>query len=775
MSSYCMRVSAIVLIAAASMAANEKPVRFRVAPNHPSGLWPWAVATGDVNGDGLIDFVTADIDVQESGVPAKATISFNNGDGTFSTARYSVGEAPRGVALADFNHDGRLDIVTSDTWNDRAAVLLSKADGTYAAAKFVASTWTAQTVRTADFNNDGWEDFAIAGEVSNQIRVHRNNAAGGFVNGGTLNTGNGGVTIAVGDLNRDGWTDVVAADDRVLVYRNQGNGTFAAAVSYPTSAYAMSDLVVADFDGDNWPDVAGTAGAIHLLRNNGDGTLGAETTYDNGSWMMTAADLNADGYPDIAGGNYLANSVSVLFADGAGGFRPQVNWGGSDQLRCVGAGDFDGDGLVDLIAPSADSHQMQATLFINAGDETFVARRDYPLIDSATGVALADFDGDGYLDATIPVYRANQNVLGFLYGVGDGTFESPVYTPHWGNMQPTGVTVADFNRDGRPDVAASVFSPGNGVLVFYNLGNRSFSAPDFWGAGGNPSAVAAADLDGDAWDDLVVVNGSQLDNTITVLFNNQDGFFVNSTFYDVGLRPGGAAIGDWDGDGDNDVVVTNSTNAVNLMYNDGFGNLSRVDRAVGAAQGTPKLVDMDADGFFDLVLATGVVTLMRNDHQGGFSGPEFSTTFASSVAVADFDADGDADVIGSYPVLSQVYVAINDGAGILTDQAEFFEAGYGCYRLNAGDLDGDGLPELLTANFEARSISVLRNITRLVGDLNCDGSTNGFDVDAFVLALTDPAAYAAAYPNCDIRSGDVNADGTVNGFDVDPFVGLLGG
>jgi len=61
------------------------------------------------------------------------------------------------------------------------------------------------------------------------------------------------------------------------------------------------------------------------------------------------------------------------------------------------------------------------------------------------------------------------------------------------------------------------------------------------------------------------------------------------------------------------------------------------------------------------------------------------------------------------------------------------------------------------------------------GDLNCDGAINAFDIDPFTLALTDPAGYAAAYPNCDIDLADINADGQVNAFDIDPFVDLLTG
>ena len=62
-----------------------------------------------------------------------------------------------------------------------------------------------------------------------------------------------------------------------------------------------------------------------------------------------------------------------------------------------------------------------------------------------------------------------------------------------------------------------------------------------------------------------------------------------------------------------------------------------------------------------------------------------------------------------------------------------------------------------------------------LGDLNCDGEVNAFDIDPFVLALTKPAGYAAAWANCDITNADINGDGVVNAFDIDPFVDLLTG
>jgi hypothetical protein len=73
------------------------------------------------------------------------------------------------------------------------------------------------------------------------------------------------------------------------------------------------------------------------------------------------------------------------------------------------------------------------------------------------------------------------------------------------------------------------------------------------------------------------------------------------------------------------------------------------------------------------------------------------------------------------------------------------------------------------------TVSAFRVDVARPGDLNCDEVVNPFDIDPFILALTDPAGYQAAFPNCDILTADCNADGLVNAFDIDPFIALLTG
>ena len=709
-----MKCLAMLIVFAAVPPLSAQGVRFRAAPNEGAGLWAWSVAAADLDHDGDVDYVTADLELQEG--PAFASVMLNQGRGNFAEpARYAVGEAPRCVVLADFSGDGYADMAVSDTWNSRVSILKNRGNGTFFPRVNYATTWTAYDLATGDFNADGHVDLAVAGEADTVIKVMRNNGSGGFATANTLSLGSTGCTIAAGDVNRDGRLDIVAADGSSLgvkVFRNLGT-SFAPRVLYPVSNGYFSDVELADFDRDGWLDIALNGSDSWMLRNDGAGGFLAPVNIGSSDgWELEVGDFDGDGWPDLASGNYLTNAVSILSNDGAGGFKPRVDWGTTDQPRSIAVADLDGDGRLDIVAASADSAARRATILKNLGGGKFRARRDYPLVGSVNDVVLGDMDNDGVEDAVTAIYVPNLNRLGLLFGKGDETFEEPRYTEHWGNMQPTGLALGDLDLDGWLDVAVSVFSPGNAVLVLRNQHDRTLAAPAAHAAGGNPSDVAIGDLNGDAWPDIVASNGSTLDNSIHVFLGGGNGTFAPGIRLDVGYAPNSLAIGDWDRDGDEDVLVTNATVSVNLMVNDGQGALTRVDHFIGTSQTTPEFSDVDGDGWLDVVFTTGWVTLLRNARNGGFGPPEVSNTPAGGTVVADFDRDGLLDAAG---IASEMYIGLGDGSGDFLDTGRTWEVGYHAGRMAAGDLDHDGFPELLTANVTAGSVTVLWNRTGAPG------------------------------------------------------------
>jgi hypothetical protein len=110
-----------------------------------------------------------------------------------------------------------------------------------------------------------------------------------------------------------------------------------------------------------------------------------------------------------------------------------------------------------------------------------------------------------------------------------------------------------------------------------------------------------------------------------------------------------------------------------------------------------------------------------------------------------------------------------DGGGDLWSAGGAFELAGTIGQPDAGYMSG-GVYELLGGFWAGVGLEEAR-----LGDLNCDGAVNVFDIDPFVLALTDPESYALAYPDCDYMLADINGDGLVNVFDIDPFVALLVG
>ena len=198
------------------MTAAAAPVNFLVAPEAETGLAPQRVAAGDVNGDGLIDVVTADIDLQEEGQPGHVSVLINNGNRTFAApVRYPVGESPRAVELGDFNGDGYLDIAVTGSASDIVSVLINNGDGTFRPQRSYPAAHGAHDIAIADFNGDGALDLAVSGYNDYFVWILLNAGDGTFVPGGMVYNG-AFCTVAAGDVNGDGRPDLVMADGASL-------------------------------------------------------------------------------------------------------------------------------------------------------------------------------------------------------------------------------------------------------------------------------------------------------------------------------------------------------------------------------------------------------------------------------------------------------------------------------------------------------------------------------------------------------------------------------
>jgi hypothetical protein len=314
-----------------------------------------------------------------------------------------------------------------------------------------------------------------------------------------------------------------------------------------------------DFNGDGIPDVVtvnqgatGVTGSVSVLLSNGDGTFQpARTTatpnYPYGQNALAVGDFDRDGKLD------LATSENVLLGRGDGTFVNAV----PDSFGVaypIATGDMDGDSKLDLVATRVDQSNggTYVQVLWGRGDGTFSPgyTNEYGSSD-ANSLALADFDGDHKLDLVVGGYIATWVLL----GNGDGSFQEPRDL----GLLASSLTVADFNADGKPDLATTWDS----VSVLLGNGDGSFqTARSFTAAGGS---VTAADVNGDRALDLVLGSGN-------VLLGTGDGNFgppITTATTGVDL-----AVADFNVDGrpDEALTHTNRSTSVTVLFNDGIWN-----------------------------------------------------------------------------------------------------------------------------------------------------------------------------------------------------------
>jgi hypothetical protein len=340
-------------------------------------------------------------------------------------------------------------------------------------------------------------------------------------------------------------------------------------------------VAAADFNGDGILDlVTADSGAdtVTILLGGADGTFTQTTqspvaTGNAPSWL-TISDLNSDGKLDLAVTNYNSSTVTILLGNGDGTFTPAANSPvtvGRAPLS-VAVGDFSGDGIPDLATANVVDNTV--TILLGNGDGTFAQAADSPrkvVGSSPSSVAVADFNRDGKLDLVVAVVGPNN--VSILLGNGDGTFTEAANSPVHVGLTPYSIAVADFNADGIPDLVTANDAVVNGnpgtVTILLGAGDGGFTEAS--GSpipvGLNPLIVAGGDFNADGKVDLAVTNES--DNSVAILLGNGDGTFTAapSIHTPPGLSPLGVTAADFDGDGVDDLAVTDtdSLNGNSLM------------------------------------------------------------------------------------------------------------------------------------------------------------------------------------------------------------------
>jgi len=343
----------------------------------------------------------------------------------------------------------------------------------------------------------------------------------------------------------------------------------------------------------------------------GHGIFEDDSVYAVGGepYSVVAADLDGDGYIDLATVEEATESVSVLLNNGDGSFLLDQSYPAGASPRSVFAGDLDRDGNLDLV--TANDGSSDVSVLLNNGDGTFTPDSVYSVGPEPQSVCAADLNGDGHLDLATADYAADQ--VSILLNIGDGTFASDsVYSVGGG---PVSVCAADLDGDGDLDLAAADFD-SNRVSVLLNNRDGTFGFCTDYAAGDHPYSVLTADLDGDS--DLELAASNTLSNDVYVLLGNGDGTFAFGSVCPVGDYPVSMTAGDFDGDGDADLATANAVSTdISILLNDGDATFAP-HSVYPAGLWTASVTTADFDGDTDLDLAVanyvaGSISILVNE------------------------------------------------------------------------------------------------------------------------------------------------------------------
>jgi hypothetical protein len=533
---------------------------------------PYALASGDFNGDGLSDVVVSTIEAYLSGsgygTQLKLLLGTSGVGPVLAPAgSFKTNDIATDVAVTDLNGDGQLDVIAHYT-----------AHATY---------------------NDNVDDvLTLLGTGTGQLQSPARYARGGS----TDDRGNvffdSANSLALGDLNGDGVSDVISVNYAgyggnnfsVFVANHDTAGTLLAAPEIAT-ANRNTSITMADLNNDGQLDLIWIAtpttthaAEVYVALGNGDGTFAAPRAFDAGQphWLghlyqLIAADFNKDGKLDvfvgqIAKNNGSSGNISVLLGNGDGTLGAALpNALTNRNTERWAAADMNNDGILDLVDTANSGPGTEVAL--GNGDGTFGVSTNIARL-AGNDLKVADVNGDGVNDIVV----CTSNQVNVLMGAVSGGQWSPSanFQTALAHTRGDSLAVGDFDGDGKLDVAvsgnryiSSSFSLLPATQALKGKGDGTFSPLSTATVGMLPSETFAMDVNADGVLDLVVFNENSHD--ISILLGNGDGTFQPQQQWGVGSGEklaGGLAVGSIRGNGKIDAVSADNTHSLTLLLHD---------------------------------------------------------------------------------------------------------------------------------------------------------------------------------------------------------------
>ena len=718
----------------------------------------------------------------------------SNGDGTFSnttqgTISLGTGSHITWGILYDVNHDGNLDVVIADGVNSNIWTALGNGDGTFqtpTSVSFLPSKISPNAnVAFADFDGDGTLDFAATDAVTNRDEVFFGISTAGYTAPVLLSTTDGlydSCFDAAGDLNNDGKMDLVSAgancnpadllQDKLTVYVNTSDGRFGNGAGVMGTYYPVGirpeAVTIGDVNGDGNRDVITVTtqpGNIRVLLGNGDGTLQAASVgYATGGNVRTQTivdDFNNDGNADLMVSD-LEFSLVYLQGYGDGSFRSALNYysaqlNGGFHPNGVGiaSGDFNGDGIPDVVMGNFNNTAATGiTVFISNPDGSMNAGVTYnpPGSTLLQFVGVADFNGDGKLDVAA-TNSANLETC---------------------NAQPCGV-VEIFTGDGAGNFSA--------IPATYPTGQSTTDTTR------SSLGEVVGDFNGDGWPDLAVVNNySGTSADVAILMNDGTGKFLAPVNYALSVLATEITAADLNGDGKLDLVVplygtsTTPGTQVAVLLGNGDGTFKpEADVPLGMNNPYAAAVgDLNGDGKADLAVTIEDQTTLKQGIAVAFGkgdGTFQTATLVPStlqnstfdnpdpgyVKMLDMNRDGHPDLVFTNTKFGTVGVLYNQGNGTFYDPVEY-AAGHQAFDIAIADVNGDGAFDVVTTGNGA-AFSGLNVLLNTSGDSVALQSSTPHSADGQSVTFT------ATITGSRVRGVTTTPTGTMTFFDGSTALG----
>jgi len=591
---------------------------------------PKQLAVADMDGDGTNDLVVIGTHtIVHRNISTSNTIEFNY-------AYLLTDNVPESLAINDMDGDGKPDIVITGSKslaiirNSLTSASFPRTNGVtpdLVESRFYFAP-TNGGVALADFDGDGKPDVAVTNNASTgSVMVYKNTLVPTLTSVSPIKGPAGTVVTLTGTNFNTGPNNNVVFFGTV-----KGNVTAATPTSVTVTAPASGSFKNISLT-DLSTGIGRTANTpFAVTYPNGLINFVPQQKFSTGMRPISPviADFDGDGKPDLVVANFAANTISVFRNTSATGsinassFTDKADFTTGTSPVNIAVGDLNGDGKPDIAVVNAGSNSF--SVFINnssAGTIGFATKVDITTLHpNIRAIAIADFDGDGLND--VVTSSSSNNTLLTYRNVSslNGAFNAVPAQGITVSATPYSIVVQDFNGDGKPDIAVAHYG-SNVISVIQNqseIGTFSLSSRiDFVSGSSAPAkiaAIVAADFDGDGKPDLAALN--QADNTISVFRNNispgaliDASSFANKVDFTTGVNPSALTVGDLDGDGKPELVTSNyGGNSASILRNtsssgsiDAGSFATKVDLPTGDTPWGVAVADLDGDGRQDIVVA----------------------------------------------------------------------------------------------------------------------------------------------------------------------------